>query len=187
MRVFVGINFTKKQRIKMHRAASALRTRALPVRWVEPENFHVTLKFLGEVRRGQTEKVLGAMERAVSGTPPFQAKIRGFGAFPTVRRPDVIWLGVEACPEMRCLKQDLEWSLGDVGFTSESRSFHPHITLGRVRDEGGPGAFRNLDEAFSELDFDEVVRVRSIDLIRSHVSAEGPRYSVVSSIPLRSR
>jgi len=187
MRVFVGINFTKKQRLKMHRAASALRDRALPVRWVEPENLHVTLKFLGDVRREQVDNIRGVLERAVSGTRPFHTQIRGFGAFPTVRRPDVIWLGVEACPEMRCLKQDLEWSLGDVGFTSESRSFHPHITLGRVHDQGGVGAFRNLDEAFRELDFDEAVRVHSIDLIRSHVSPDGPRYSVVSSISLRPR
>ncbi|HAT38302.1 MAG TPA: hypothetical protein DCS75_07390 [Gemmatimonadetes bacterium] len=104
-----------------------------------------------------------------------------------MRRPDEIWLGVEACPEMRCLKQDLEWSLGDVGFTSLSRSFHPHITLGRTRDEGGVGAFRNLDQAFSELDFDELMKVGAIDLIRSHVSTGGPRYSVVSSITLRKK
>ena len=187
MQLFVGINFPKRQRVKMHRAARALRDSDLPVRWVEPEDFHVTLKSLGQVRREQLSDVTGALERVASGTRPFFTQIRGFGAFPTVRRPDEIWLGVEACPEMRCLKQDLEWSLGDMGFTSASRSFHPHVTLGRTRNEGGAGAFRNLDQAFSELDFDELVKVGAIDLIRSHVSTGEPRYSVVSSITLRKK
>jgi 2'-5' RNA ligase len=187
MRLFVGINFPKKQRVKMHRVAGALRDHDLPVRWVEPEDFHVTLKSLGQVQREQLSDVTAALERVASGTRPFYTQIKGFGAFPTVRRPDEIWLGVEACPEMRCLKQDLEWSLGHVGFTSVSRSFHPHITLGRARNEGGAGAFRNLDQVFSELDFDELVKVDSIDLIRSHVPKEVHRYSVVSSITLRKK
>ena len=184
MRLFVGINFPKKQRAKMHRAARALRDQELPVRWVDPDNFHVTLKFLGEVRREQVDDVTAAMERAASSTQPFQTEIGGFGAFPTVRRPRVIWLGVEACPELRCLKQDLEWALGDAGFPAETRSFHPHVTLGRAGDSGGAGAFRELDGAFSELAFEDELKVHSVDLMRSHLSREGPRYSVVASARL---
>ncbi|MDE3003366.1 MAG: RNA 2',3'-cyclic phosphodiesterase [Gemmatimonadota bacterium] len=184
MRLFVGINFPKKQREKMHRAARALREQDLPVRWVDPDNFHVTLKFLGEVRREQIDTVTAGIERAASSTQPFQAEIGGFGAYPTVRRPRVIWLGVEACPELRCLKQDLEWALGDAGFASETRSFHPHVTLGRARDSGGAGAFRELDGAFAALDFADKLKVRSIHLMRSHLTREGPHYTVVASARL---
>lgn len=184
MRLFVGINFPKRQRAKMHRAARALRDRDLPVRWVDPDNFHVTLKFLGEVRREQVDAVTSAIERAAAATAPFLTEVGGFGAFPTVRRPRVIWLGVEATPELRCLKQDLEWAMGDAGFPPETRSFHPHVTLGRAGDSGGAGAFRELDDAFSALDFVEEIKVHSIDLMRSHLSREGPRYSVVSSTRL---
>lgn len=184
MRLFVGINFPKKQRAKIHRAARALRERELPVRWVDPDNYHVTLKFLGEVRREQVEVVTNAMERAAASTQPFETEIGGFGAFPSVRRPSVIWLGVGATPELRCLKQDLEWSLGDQGFHAESRSFHPHVTVGRANGSGGAGAFRELDNVFVELDFTETVRVHSIDLIRAQLSKEGVRYSVVSSAKL---
>ncbi|MCH1403903.1 MAG: RNA 2',3'-cyclic phosphodiesterase, partial [Candidatus Nanopelagicales bacterium] len=179
MRLFVGINFPKKQRAKMHRAARALRDQELPVRWVDPDNFHITLKFLGEVRREQVDGVMSGIERAAASTQPFQTEIGGFGAFPTVRRPDVIWLGVGASPELRCLKQDLEWALGDAGFPSESRSFHPHVTLGRANDSGGPGAFRELDDTFSSIVFEDELKGRSGNLMRSHLSREGPRYSVV--------
>lgn len=184
MRLFVGINFPKKQRAKMHRAARALRDQELPVRWVDPDNFHITLKFLGEVRREQIDSVMAGIKRAAVSTQPFQTEIRGFGAFPTVRRPHVIWLGVGACPELRCLKQDLEWALGDAGFPSESRSFHPHVTLGRTHDTGGPGAFRELDDTFASIDFGDELKVRSVDLMRSHLSREGHRYSVVNTIRL---
>ncbi len=184
MRLFVGINFPKRQRAKVHRAARALRDRELPVRWIEPDNFHVTLKFLGEVRREQVDVVTAAIERAAASTRPFETEIGGFGAFPTVRRPNVIWLGVEACPELRCLKQDLEWALGDAGFPAESRSFHPHVTLGRAQDAGGAGAFRELDEMFASLQFEDELKVHSIDLMRSHLSRDGARYSVVSSVRL---
>ena len=184
MRLFVGINFPKKQRAKMHRAARPLRERDLPVRWVDPDNFHVTLKFLGEVRREQVEGVTNAIERAAASTEPFQTGIGGFGAFPTVRKPRVIWLGVGASPELRCLKQDLEWALGDAGFPAETRSFHPHVTLGRARDSGGAGAFRDLDDVFASLEFEDELKIRSVDLIRSRMSREGPRYSVVASARL---
>jgi len=184
MRLFVGINFPKKQRAKMHRAARALRDQELPVRWVDPDNFHITLKFLGEVRREQVDDVMSGIERAASSTKPFHTAIGGFGAFPTVRRPRVIWLGVEACPELRCLKQDLEWSLGDAGFPAESRSFHPHVTMGRASDAGGAGAFRALDDAFAALDFEDELKVHKIDLMRTRPSPEGPRYSVVNSTRL---
>ena len=184
MRLFVSINFPKKQRAKMHRAARALRDQELPVRWVDPDNFHITLKFLGEVRREQVDDVMAGIERAASSTQPFQTEIGGFGAFPTVRRPHVIWLGVGACPELRCLKQDLEWALGDAGFPAESRSFHPHVTLGRASDAGGPGVFRELDNAFSSIDFEDELKVRSVHLMRSHLSREGLTSSLVNTIRL---
>jgi len=184
MRLFVGINFPKRQRSKVYRAARALRDRELPVRWVEPENFHVMLKFLGDVRRERVDAVIDAIKRAAEATRPFETAITGFGAFPTVRRPNVLWLGVEASPELRCLKQDLEWALGDAGFASETRSFHPHVTLGRAGDSGGAGAFRDLDGLFASLEFTDPLKVHSIELMRSHVSRDGTHHSILSSVRL---
>lgn len=184
MRLFIGINIPKKQRTQIHRAARALRDEELPVRWIEPDNFHVTLKFLGEVRRERVVDVEEVLQRVAGSTRAFSTDISGFGAFPTVRRPRVIWLGVGATPELRCLKQDLEWSLGEVGFEAETRAFHPHVTLGRASSSGGAGVFRSLDTMMAALDFDGELRVHTVDLIRSHLSKEGARYSVVTSARL---
>jgi len=184
MRLFVGITLPKKQRTRIHRAARALRDGELPVRWIDPENFHITLKFLGEVRRDQVETVEEAMTKVGASTRAFTTDLSGFGAFPTIRRPNVIWLGVGATAELRCLKQDLEWALGDVGFGAETRAFHPHVTLGRADSTGGAGAFRGLDTVMADIDFKGDVKVRSIDLMRSQLSKEGARYNVLSSVRL---
>jgi 2'-5' RNA ligase len=180
MRLFIGLKLPKKQKARIHRAARPLREDELPVRWVEPDDFHVTLKFLGEVRKDRVADVEEAVGRVASATKAFSADLGGFGAFPTVRRPRVIWLGVEATSELRCLKQDLEWTLGDVGFDIETRAFHPHVTLGRVRKDAGAGAFRRLDSRFAELAFEDSLRVRTVDLMESRLSRAGARYNVVS-------
>jgi 2'-5' RNA ligase len=180
MRLFIGINLPKKQRARIHSAVRPLRDEELPVRWVEPDNFHITLKFLGEVRRDQLEAVEAALVKVASSTRSFVTVLGGFGAFPTIRRPRVIWMSVGANPELRCLKQDLEWSLGEVGFAAEGRSFHPHVTLGRADHAGGAGAFRGVDELMAGLTFDSELKVHTLDLMRSHISKNGTRYSVVS-------
>jgi 2'-5' RNA ligase len=186
MRLFVGINLPKKQRTRIHRAVRGLRDDPLPVRWIDPDSYHVTLKFLGEVRRTAVEDVQGVLDRVAETTRAFSTCIGGFGAFPTVRRPRVIWVGLQATPEFRCMKQDLEWAMGEIGFEAETRAFHPHVTLGRADDAGGAGAFRGLDQRLADLDFGTDIKVHTLDLMRSHLSREGPRYSVVHSARLAS-
>ena len=184
MRLFIGINLPKKQRAQIHRVARALREEDLPVRWIEPDNFHVTLKFLGDVRPEQVDQIKEIVQRVAASTRSFSTELTGFGAFPTVRRPRIIWLGVTANPELRCLKQDLEWSLSDMGFETETRAFHPHVTLGRASTTRGAGVFRSLDTTLASLEFAAELRIHTVDLIRSQLSREGARYGVVASARL---
>lgn len=184
MRLFIALNLPKKERQRIHRAVRSLRETELPVRWLEPDNFHVTLKFLGEVRRERIPMVHEIMSRVAGATRSFGTDLRGFGAFPTIRRPRIIWLGVGANPELRCLKQDLEWGLADLGYDPETRAFHPHVTLGRADETGGAGAFRGLDQILAKLQFHGDLRVHTLDLMRSHVSRRGATYSVLASARL---
>ena len=186
MRLFIAFNLPKKERERIFRAARPLRDEHIPVRWLDVDHFHVTLKFLGEVRRERVAAVEEAITRVATETRAFSTTLGGFGAFPTIRRPRVIWLGVGANSELRCLKQDLEWALGDVGFDAETRAFHPHVTLGRANDRNGAGAFRGLDERMADLKFMETVKVRTLDLMRSQPSKEGSTYTVLSSAKLAS-
>jgi len=184
MRVFVALNLPKKERQRIHRAARRLRDEELPVRWVDPDAFHLTLKFLGDVRPDQVPSIEEALARVAGATAPFDMAMGGFGAFPTIRKPRVLWMGVQASPELRCLKQDVEWGLSECGFPAETRAFHPHLTIGRAHASHTAGAFRGLDEIVAEMEFAGTAGVRTIELMRSHVSREGAKYSVLSSLKL---
>ncbi len=184
MRTFIALNLPSRKRQRIHHAVRTLREEGLPVRWVEPDNLHLTLKFLGEIRPERLADVEGAVARVAATTQPFTLVMEGFGAFPTVRRPRVIWMSAQATPELRCLKQDLEWALADFGFEAETRAFHPHVTLGRADPGDRAGAFRTLDEMLARFDVTSEVAVRTVDIMRSHLSKEGAQYRVHSAVKL---
>jgi len=184
LRLFVAIDLPKRVKKEVAGAVGRLEAEELPVKWVDPELYHLTVKFLGPVERDRVEAVEGALEKIGGETAPFDLTFSGFGAFPTIRRPRVLWLGADASPAIRALKQDLEWTLAAIGFDRETRAFHPHVTLGRARDGVGAGAFRGLDDVVAEMDYQATVPVRELDLVHSRLSSSGPRYSVLSSTSL---
>ncbi len=185
MRLFIAINILKKERDRIYRAARFLREQGYPVRWVPSHLFHLTMKFLGEVPSDALPSIEDLLERVASTTGTFPMEIGGFGAFPTIRRPRVIWLGVEPSPPLRCLKQDVEWALSELGFERETRAFHPHFTLGRAVSNDGAGAFRGLDTLAAELPYSGEVNVRKFDLMESHLSSSGPRYEILKGFTLK--
>ena len=185
MRLFVALNLPKRERDRIYRASKILRECELPVRWVGPEHFHVTLKFLGEVTDNRMEGVREALQGVAMSTARLNLAVGGFGAFPTIRRPEEIWVGIEPSPALRCLKQDVEWALMACGFERETRAFHPHLTLGRADAQDGAGAFRGLDDKAANLAYQGQVKVRTLDLMRSQLSKGGaPRHTLQDSMTL---
>ena len=185
MRLFLAINIPKKEKDRLHRAVRVLREPDYPIRWVEAELYHLTLKFLGEVSPERVSTIEKVVQGVAAGIGGFHMKIGGFGAFPTIRRPKVLWVGADPSPALRCLKQDLEWALSDHGFERETRAFHPHFTLGRGASGDGAGAFRGLDTLSAEISYSAEVKVWKVDLMESHLSASGPQYELLSSFPLK--
>ncbi len=185
MRLFVALNFPAKQRQRFFRAGKGLREAGLPMRWVDKSSLHLTLKFLGEVRPERVGEVKEAVSSIAAKSPILDVTLRGCGAFPTMRRPRVIWLGADATPELRCLKHDLEWELAPLGFEREVRSFHPHITLGRASKEARAGDFRRFEELAAEFDFAATIPVKTVDIMESHLSSKGARYERILAAPLR--
>ena len=184
MRLFIAINFTAKDRQRMYSAARKMRDAGLPVRWVEPDQLHLTLKFLGEVRPERAGEVKAALARVASKTQPFTLDMGGAGAFPTMRRPKVIWLGADASPELRCLKHDLEWELAPQGFEREVRAFHPHVTLGRATKQARAGDFRDFEGLVNAMTFSREITVRTVDLMESSLSARGASYDKLMAAKL---
>lgn len=180
MRAFVAVfpppEVRKKALVSARRLPSANR-----VRWARPENVHLTLKFLGDVREEALDGLSAALGEICAGHTPFDAALAGLGAFPSARRARVLWAGVGAGSDrLRSLAADIDAALAPLGFEREKRPYIPHLTLGRVR--GQPASF-DLPSSIEDLGF----RVRHVELMESALTAEGAIYRTVDTFALEDR
>jgi 2'-5' RNA ligase len=110
-----------------------LAARTAAVKWVSPEQLHLTLKFLGDVNDKDLYGVCRAVDRAVLELRPFEVICQGVGAFPDVDRPRTLWLGLkDPAGRLVQLQQHMEAEFASLGFSRDVRSFYPHVTVGRV-------------------------------------------------------
>jgi len=177
MRLFVAINLPDDVRQSMWNSAASLREQSFPVKWVGPDSLHLTVKFLGEVPEQRVNDLSEGLESAAVGTAHFELPISGFGAFPNPRRASVIWLGCEPVAALQQIQQNIEAEMERAGFGRESRSFHPHFTLGRVRRDTKPAALGGLADKLQRLHFESQPVVESVDLMQSELSRSGARYT----------
>lgn len=164
----------------------ALRPRGVPVRWVPPDNLHITMVFMGETGVERIDGVRAALDAACAGIAPFTAVTGAAGYFGSRRAPRVLWLGLErGADACGFLYARMAEHLAAIGFRSDAKRYHPHITLGRVR------ATRRAAELTSGLDSiktDAVgydVPVDRAVLIRSALSPRGSKYTILHETPLK--
>jgi 2'-5' RNA ligase len=140
-RTFLALNFsvavTRKIAEEVERHKAAWGQAGFRVAWVPAANLHLTLKFLGSINEELVEGVTGACKRVAARHAPIEAKAVGLGAFPSLARPSVLWVGVEAPPALVALQRDVEGAMVELGFDKEERAYHPHITVGRVKEGHG--------------------------------------------------
>jgi 2'-5' RNA ligase len=159
-----------------------------PVKWVDPYSIHLTLKFLGNITTDMVGKITGVLEEAVRGIAPFRLEVRGLEAFPSLKRVQVVWVGMTGeVDRLSRLQQLIESSLATLGFATESRPFIPHLTLARCRDRVTPIERQHLGQIIAGISFGEVyaIDVTAIHLMRSQLTREGAVYSRLSSINLK--
>ena len=154
------------------------------VRWVNANNIHLTLKFFRNIEELQIDSILQSIEDPVQARQPFWVSVRGMGAFPHPKNPRVIWVGlVEGKEVLIQFQNQLEASLEKVGFQTEGRSFHPHLTLGRVRSSQGKGALAAKIEKYREEDVG-AFQVERVTLFQSDLKPSGPVYTPLKELPL---
>ena len=159
---------------------------AKPVRWSRPEQLHLTLKFLGHLPRSDLNGLREALDAVGAGQRSFDLGLAGLGCFPHSKRPRVVWIGVTgALAQLEGLQRRVEEALRGFGDPAqEARSFHPHLTIGRVQARGEEGG--NLGDLLARTRMRElgVWPVRQIDLIQSELHPQGARYTLLHSVPL---
>ena len=161
-----------------------LRTNAdqkeMDIRWVHPDNFHVTLIFLGATREEKLAEVEALMQEVASQVAPFTLKISGVGAFPDEFSSRVLWFGVQNSKALRSLQGELSQKFRDQNYPSESREFSPHLTIARLRN---PQRTKDLSSPFVRKKIAKIL-VQEIVLYESVGSAPYPVYKALKKVTL---
>ena len=182
MRLFAALPVAGAARRELSDLLVRLRETSWPVMWVQDEGLHVTVRFLGEVQEVRVPAVRDGLREAAFGTPALPFTATELGAFPTLSRARVLWAGYESEPALELLVHRVEQAVIRLGYPGEGKPFHPHVTLGRVRDgarlpQEGLGAFTRERITGSFL-------AERLVLYESRTGPGGSRYFEVDSYPL---
>ncbi len=183
-RVFCAIELPEALREQIGQHIIGLRSATeAKASWSSPDNIHLTLKFLGDVEVERVATVSSAVAAAVSSIEPFKIRVEGVGAFPPRGAPRVLWIGVNDLEgRLAQLHARIEDRFAKAGFAKESRQFHPHLTLARLRKPLGASA---LAAAHKERPFKPGdLSVSELIVIRSELSSKGSKYTTISRHPL---
>ncbi len=153
------------------------------IRWVSTENIHLTLKFLGDVSDDLVSDIENRLKLIGKRYQPFSTGIRGAGAFPNFKNPNVLWLGVEVSDQLGALFRDIDATLSEIGFEKDSRRFSPHLTIGRVKDRHNIGRVLNELSTYKDAFFG-TIEIREILLMKSVLKPSGAEYSKAAIIKL---
>jgi 2'-5' RNA ligase len=183
MRTFIAIPLPKECQLMLDQLQQSLRAHRADVRWVGIPSIHLTLKFLGEVDPEMISKLSGLLENASKSVRPFEVRIHGFGSFPNLRNPRVIWCGVLGETESLIrLQQKTENICTELGFAPEDRPFRPHLTLGRVNGK------RNLQPLLDYIKMGSNLECRfqvdHFSIYRSILKPQGAEYTALESFVL---
>ncbi len=181
IRSFIAIALSSEIQAKLSQVSTELQVqlKGVPVRWVPVENVHLTLKFLGEVSTANLEMLKTVLQREVAGHNPFEISAGELGAFPSLRRPRVIWVNIQAPAELTTVQHGIETQLARLGYPPEERPFHPHLTLGRVARTASSQDVQKISDVFSKykVGFLGATRVMSINLYKSDLQPGGASYT----------
>lgn len=189
MRTFIAIELPKNIKDALALTQDKLKASEADVKWVSPQNIHLTLKFLGEIDDDKLVKTNEIMRQVCLGKEQFQAGIRSIGVFPKINFPRVIWVGIDKGDrQTKEIAEELENKIALLGIPKEKRAFSSHVTIGRVRSmlnrERLLNELENLKNNLEEKDFPEFM-VTKITLFKSTLSPKGPVYEALKEASLK--
>jgi len=172
MRAFIAIEMDFSR--EMQEFYNALRKTGAKLKMVEPENVHLTIKFLGEIEEGMVGIIKEIMEKAVEDLNPFPGRLKGVGAFPGKKNIRVIWIGFQDNGEVVKISKRIDEALSKHGFKKE-KSYVPHITVARMKSGMKKEEVMRILEEYGNRDFGETI-CNEVKLKKSILTREGPIY-----------
>lgn len=183
IRCFLAVELPQEIKEILAELQQRLRPAGAGVRWVRPEGFHLTLKFFGNMPEKNLPSLVRAAKEVSRGYSPFELVLSGLGFFPEKGPPRVIWVGLSGGLEpLLALQRDLERAFEALGFPREKKGFHPHLTLGRIKE--GRRA-RELQRCAEELEVPTGrFQVKTLTFYRSVLHPQGAIYSSLYRVDL---
>ncbi len=183
--MFIAVHLDASIKRELEKLQSAVRA-GNTVRWVKPDQMHLTLKFLGDVSADAVPSVIAGLQRIGSEFAPFALKLGGWGCFPNFSKPRVIWIGLEgALDPLRGLQARVEQETASLSGHKEDKPFAPHLTLGRTKD----APFRDIQRLGQLI---QAARpssgaawtIQHLYLMRSVLGQSGATHHVLAQVPL---
>ncbi|HEO70112.1 MAG TPA: RNA 2',3'-cyclic phosphodiesterase [Candidatus Hydrogenedentes bacterium] len=176
MRAFIAITLPEEVKESLAGLSSRLQTSRAKATWVRPERMHLTLRFLGDVSERQVEQLIARLAPAYEGRAPFELAVAGVGVFPNVRKPSVVWAGITPLEGGLAQTQHIaEEAATGIGLPPETRPFHPHLTLARIRHPHRLGTLAEWLAREAKFSGHAFV-VSAVSLFSSELTRKGPIY-----------
>lgn len=179
IRCFVAVEIPESIQTLLKRVQTDLQSHIHKASWTESGNFHLTLKFLGDVHPEAINDVSEALQRVADTHPPFSIAFGGIGTFPNLARPRVVWMGIkQGASTVTRLAKAVNLELTDLGFSTDNR-FHPHLTLARLRTATNLEPIKNILRKYDTI-VGGSMRVNEIALMQSQLHRNGAIYTPLS-------
>ena len=178
IRSFIAIELSPEIKDALQKIEDELKPKVPDVKWVRPENIHLTLKFLGHISADMIESIKSILVQIAKDAKPFTIRLSSPGAFPTPERPRVVWIGIDKGDEESVtLVNTIEDKVSHLGIEKENRAFHPHLTLGRIEFLKDKDTLKN---AFSAIKIPPIeMAVSKITLFQSTLTRGGAVYNAL--------
>ncbi len=180
IRSFIAVEIPEQVRSDITRIINRFAREDFSVKWVKHENLHITLLFLGDIDNNFLENSIKALTDISGKEKSFDMSLKGLGAFPSPKSPRVIWIGAETgAKELSSLQEKIETAFTQIGYKPEEKKFHPHLTIGRVRER-----LSIADKIFTTEFSSPVFIIESLVLFKSTLTPQGPIYEKIKTFPL---
>ena len=186
LRLFIAIDIPEPIKREIGELMNMLNKHDADMKWIKPDNMHLTLKFLGSTPDTLVTEIRESLLPIVSSYEPFYITIQSTGVFPGEKHPRVLWIGIVDSDLLKALRDRIESTLSLLGFQRDDKVFSPHLTLGRVRSQRGMISLVKELSLFRDKRFGDFL-VDQVKLMKSELKPKGAEYTCLYTIPLGMR
>lgn len=186
LRTFIALDLSAAARTSLERIQEHLRQRGLSLAYTHLQDAHLTLVFLGDTTPETVDRLKPRLDEVAGGAAPFELALGHGGFFGPPRAPRIAWVGVAESPALMTLQRSLAEQVRAVGLPVESRPFHPHLTVARIKHRLPPDALTLIKSSINNTSF-AGVPVDRVLFMRSQPNGAGPKYSVIHTAHLKGK